>query len=59
MTEVISGGQKDDRGHFIRLLDGLVVAILSHRGEKEKKELLHSAVIGEKEKQQLTAMVEY
>lgn len=40
-------------------LGNLVISILSDLNETEKKELLCTAVIGQKESRQLSSMVEY
>ncbi|OGW58583.1 MAG: hypothetical protein A2Z09_04450 [Nitrospirae bacterium RBG_16_43_8] len=40
-------------------LDGLVISILHDMNETEKKELLRTVVVGQKENRQLSAMVEY
>jgi hypothetical protein len=41
------------------VLDSLVVNILSDLNETEKRELLRTVLVGQKENQQLAAMVDY
>ncbi len=56
VENILSGMSKEDKKE---VLDTLVLAILKDLTEAEKRELLQTAVVSQKESHRLTAMVEH
>ncbi len=56
VENILSGMSKEDKKE---VLDTLVLTILKDLTETEKRELLQTAVVAQKESHRLTAMVEH
>jgi len=56
VEKLLSGMSLESKKEF---LDGLVISILHDLNEDEEKDLLRTVVVGQKENQHLSSMVEY